>query len=557
MKKKIINLLNEIAAILEFKGANKFKVSAFKNAAFTLRKMDADISAMIENNTLKNVKGIGKGILKVVEEFYYNSESEELKNLMKDIPKGVLEMMKIRGLGPKKVKQLFEEENIASLDDLETFISEGKLVKTKGFGASAVEKIKDGIARFKESKEYFLLNEALEIFAEHNKKLKMLPSVSKTFQVGEIRRIREIIRNIDILLLVNINKQFEEELSNLYKNNKIDAITSSDIFSQFNIEELNLRIFAVDDEKRLAKARFLLTGSDEFLSKYEISNINDAKNEEEIFEKLRAEYLAPEMREAEIFEAEKVGLTESDLDLESINGLLHFHTTYSDGINSLEEMRNEAENAGYSFLAVCDHSKSAYYANGLNEKRLSEQFAEIETLNQGSKIKIYRGIESDILKEGSLDYDESILKEFHFVVASVHSIFNLSEEEMTARIIKAIENPYTDVLGHPTGRILLRRNGYKLNIRKVIDACSENNVAIEINCNPHRLDLDWRNFFYAREKACKFAINPDAHSVADIHYTKYGVYLARKGGMQKSEVINYFNKSEFEKYLNRKIKRQF
>jgi DNA polymerase (family 10) len=219
-------------------------------------------------------------------------------------------------------------------------------------------------------------------------------------------------------------------------------------------------------------------------------------------------------------------------------------------------MIDEVARTGFKYAVVCDHSKSAFYANGLREDRIAEQQKEISELNKISKIKIYHGIESDILRDGSLDYSDDILAEFHFIVTSIHSLFNLTEEEMTARIIKAVENPYTDILAHPTGRLLLSRDGYQVNIKKVIDACAANNVAIEINANPHRLDLDWRNLFYAREKECLITINPDAHSTDGISDIEYGIMIARKAGVQPKEILNCYTEEEFVKYINRKVKRK-
>jgi DNA polymerase (family 10) len=238
-----------------------------------------------------------------------------------------------------------------------------------------------------------------------------------------------------------------------------------------------------------------------------------------------------------------------------MQGFFHFHTTYSDGSNSLEEMIIGASNRGYNYFAVCDHSKSAVYANGLNEQRIIKQKEEIKLVSQKLGVRIFHGIESDILINGDLDYERDFLQNFDFIVASVHSVFSLGEEEMTNRLIRAVENPFTDVLGHPSGRLLLARDSYKINFKKVIDACASNRVAIEINANPFRLDLDWRNIFYAREKECLISINPDAHSVDDINYDKYGIMVARKAGLQVKEVINCFSLSEFIHYLNRKVTR--
>ncbi|HEX2960893.1 MAG TPA: PHP domain-containing protein [Ignavibacteriales bacterium] len=263
----------------------------------------------------------------------------------------------------------------------------------------------------------------------------------------------------------------------------------------------------------------------------------------------------PEMREKEYFSAPEKLRKNSELGILDFRGLLHFHTTYSDGKNTLTEMAEAAKDNVFTYLAVCDHSKAAFYANGLTEARVLEQKKEIEKVSRSLDIPIFHGVESDILKDGELDYDTDFMKNFQFVVASVHSRFKLSEEEMTSRIIKAVENPYTDLLGHPTGRLLLQRSPYNLDLKKVIDACAANNVAIEINASPNRLDLDWRMIYYAREKGCMFSINPDAHSILGIEEINYGIRVARKGGLQPEEVINCMDLESFKKFLLRKVKR--
>jgi DNA polymerase (family 10) len=284
-------------------------------------------------------------------------------------------------------------------------------------------------------------------------------------------------------------------------------------------------------------------------------NGNGASKEKEIFDGLKLNYVNPLMREQEYLQYDKKLRTESDLEFSDMKGLLHFHTTYSDGNNTLEEIINFAKENGFEYASVCDHSKSAFYANGLDEDRILQEKEEVKKVSENLDFTVYQGIESDILKNGGLDFEKDFMMNFDFVVASVHSVFNLSEDDMTARIIKAVENEHTDVLGHPTGRLLLTRDAYDINQQKVIDACKENNVAIEINANPHRLDLDWRWIWYAREKGCLLSINADAHSTDEINLTEYGILIARKAGLQKKEVINYFSKEDFIKFLNRKIKR--
>jgi len=298
---------------------------------------------------------------------------------------------------------------------------------------------------------------------------------------------------------------------------------------------------------------FITTGAEDFISELTIpKNISSERN---CFKANNLQYVAPPMREKPYFHAPTNLRTSGNISFTDFKGLLHFHSDWSDGQNTLSEMLTEAENLGFEYAAVCDHSKSAFYANGLTEQRVLKQKDEICKLNENQPITIFHGIESDILNSGELDYNEDFMHNFNFVVVSIHSNFTLTEDEMTKRIIRAIESPFTDLLAHPTGRLLLRRNGYSLDIKKILEACAANNVAIEINASPFRLDLDWRNIYYARELGCKFAINPDAHSIKGISNIKFGIMIAQKEGLQNNELINNYTETEFVSFLNRKLKR--
>ncbi len=554
LKKELISLLENISDLMELNGDNKFKISAFKNGANILRQLDS-IEELIQNDELKNIKGIGKGLLSVINEFVDEGEVEEFNNLKSQVPSVMVSMLQIRGIGAKKVKLIYEELAPKSLDDLLEMCKNNNVQKLKGFSEKSEESILEEIVRIKESSSKIHLHRAFMIAEQIKKAILSLKSVLRVEYTGELRRIREVVNQIEVICLVNNDIQFNEEVVKLLKDNNITLITKQNnklVFS--NSQNITIVLYFFIKISDFVVQNFILTGSVELVSRVKLEN--QFQNEEEIFKKNNLNFIIPEMREHEVLEYfQEKEIENSDLELKNFNGFFHFHTTWSDGNNTLKEMVEEGEKAGFKYFALCDHSKSAYYANGLKEKRILLQHKEIEEFNKSSKSRVYKGIESDILKDGSLDYSNEILSQFEFVVASIHSIFNLPEDEMTARIIKAIENQYTDLIAHPTGRLLLRRDGYKLNIKKIIEACSQNDVAIEINANPHRLDLDWRNIFYAREKGCKFSINPDAHSIDGIYDINYGIMIARKGGILSSEVINCFNELEFQKYINRKIKR--
>jgi len=555
LKKEIISLLEEMASLMEFLGENPFKINAFRNASNTIRRLEGNFEQMLADKSITDVKGIGKGIQKVLYDYHKKKSTEEYDELRNKVPDGILDILKIRGLGARKVKLLHNTLQITSLKELEEACDSGKISEIKGFAKKTQDNIKSEIERIKVSKDLLHFNRALKKGEELLAQLQDFQSVEKIEFTGELRRIREVISKIEFVILVNDEKSFLAELGKVFEYNRLDNVTSSMISLEID-SRIPINLFVLDKKNEYQTLLFSTTADDKFYEKIGFdSSKHKASSEEKIFEKLGFPFIIPEMREHEYFSLPQKLQNSSNLRSNDIKGMLHFHTTYSDGLSTLTEMRDKAEEFGFEYIAVCDHSKTAFYANGLSEERILLQNKEIAKLNESSEIKIYQGIESDILGNGDLDYADDFMVNFNFVVASVHSQFNLSEEDMTARIIKAVENENTDVLGHPTGRLLLSRYPYKHDIKKIIDACAQNNVAIELNANPFRLDLDWRHIYYAREKGCKLAINPDAHITDGILDFEYGVKIARKAGIQKSEVINCFSKNEFEKFLNRKISR--
>lgn len=554
IKKEIINLLEEMANLMEFDGQNRFKVNAFRNGANVIRRLEGDLEEKINDKSIRDIKGIGKGLQQVIFEFYETGSAKEYEELIKKIPSGIYDILKIRGLGAKKVKTLYDELEIDTLEKLEQSCSSGRIAELKGFGNKTSDKILEEIKRLKKSSGYMLLSRAIDRSKQIIEVLSRIESAQKVAVTGELRRIREIISQIELICCVDCEEKLIKDISKLFEYNKINTSSSSSIY-QFKSEELGEFILHVTSESYYDYTLLHTTGSLEFLQKIHDPDKIEGLTENEYFSSSKMNFIQPEMREINYFNLPDNLREQTDLSLENFNGFFHFHTTYSDGNNSLPEMIDEVARQGFNYAAVCDHSKSAFYANGLKEDRIHQQRKEINEFNKTSKIKVYHGIESDILKDGSLDYPEEILSQFQFIVASIHSLFNMSEEEMTNRIIRAVENPYTDILAHPTGRLLLSREGYKVDIKKVIDACVANQVAIEINANPHRLDLDWRNLYYAREKGCLISINPDAHSTEGVCDIEYGIMIARKAGVQPKEVLNCYEEKDFFKFINRKVKR--
>ncbi|MBU1101333.1 MAG: hypothetical protein KKA84_13105 [Bacteroidetes bacterium] len=553
LKKDLINHIEEMANLMDFLGENKFKVSAFKNGSNTIRQLTTDIEVMIAEDSLKEVKGIGKGLLTVIMEYFDHGYSSEHERLLEEVPKGITEVFKVRGLGAKKIKSLYDELKIRNLEDLEVACKDRKIINVKGFTANTVEKILAEIERIRSAKGYIHLHRADKVVKILSDILAELDSVIQYSVSGDFRRGMEIISELIFCCHVSNKITFEEELAKLFP---IKTLTdSSENVIEFEFDsKISPKIFISENESEYFRNLFRTTGSNEFIEDL-VFEKEDLASEEELFELNNMRVIIPEMREKEYLDAPEHLRDNSNLTFDNFKGLMHFHTTYSDGLNTLEEMVVEAKNLGFSYAAVCDHSKTAFYANGLSEKRILLQKKEIEELSSSLDFTIFQGIESDILNDGSLDYEDEVLKMFDFIVASIHSNFSMDEAKMTSRIIKAIENPYTDVLGHPTGRLLLSRDPFPHNIHKIIDACAANNVAIELNANPHRLDLDWRHIYYARGKGCKFSINADAHSTEGLIDHKYGIKVARKGGMQVLDVINCYDKTMFIEFINRKVKR--
>ena len=527
--KEIAHLLKLTAQLLELHDENPFKIKSIASAAYKLNKTDIDLEGK-SLQELEQIEGIGKGIAAKINELQTTSTLKELNEMVSKTPVGVIEMLGIKGIGPKKVGQLWCELEIESIGELLYACNENRLITLKGFGAKTQAEVKKQI-EFHQSNVGKFHYATVEKFAftlvdllkeKYNTKF-----VSLT---GEMRRKCEVIDKIEILIV-------SESIVN------IDEIEN----------KLNVKIeLIVCTENEFYKRLFETTATENHLSQISYQPSESYFSEEEIYKSLHLQYIEPELRE---------GLNEASLarenkipkliEVSDLHGILHNHSTYSDGVNTLKDMAEYCKELGYEYLGICDHSQSAFYAEGLKPERVIEQQSEIDKLNKMLfPFKIFKGIESDILNDGSLDYTDDILKTFDFIVASIHSNLKMMEEKATARLIKAIENPYTTILGHPTGRLLLSRPGYPINHKKVIDACAANGVIIELNAHPYRLDIDWRWIPYCLEKGVKISINPDAHSKQGYHDMYYGTCVARKGMLTKEMCFNALNRNEIELYFN-------
>ena len=541
--KTIARTLRLFSQLLDLHDENPFKVRSMANAAFKVDKLPFALTSKTEAE-LSVIDGIGKSIATKIHELLTIQHITELDELLSKTPQGVLEIMQIKGIGPKKVATIWKELEIESVGELYYACNENRLIEAKGFGLKTQQDIIK-LIEFRMANDGRWLYAKVEAFAEDfiQKLTQAFPNTLLSLS-GDYRRRMEIIDQLDVLIGTS-----EDKLRSHPFGEQVDEKL------QFKTEEgLNIQFHCCNAED-FGWTLLQNTGNAEHVAQLQQKLVNtslSSKTEAEIYALAGLDYIEPELREGqkEVDWAAKKQLPKL-IELTDLKGSLHNHSTWSDGVNTLEEMALYCKNElKIDYLGVCDHSKSAFYANGLNEMRVAAQHREIDALNQKmAPFKIFKGIESDILYDGSLDYADEILASFDFAVASVHSVLKMTEEKATERLIKAIENPYTTILGHPTGRLLLSRSAYPINHEKVIDACAANNVVIEINANPLRLDLDWRWHHYALDKGVLLAINPDAHRTEGFLDMHYGVLVGRKGGLTAPKCLNAFSLAEIDTFF--------
>jgi DNA polymerase (family 10) len=569
---EVIDILEDMASLLEIGGANPFKIRAFTNAARELESLPAELPDMVASGKLLDVPGIGKGIFKHIEEMLETGTFAEFEELRSRVPAGLLDMMRIPGVGPKKVKTLHEELGLESIDDLEKAARDDLIAQLPGFGEKSQQRILRGIERIRNYSKRHLLSTVMREADTVYSAISEHADVQRSMLGGSLRRVRETVKDIDILVSAKKADAIMDRFTELPDVASVVAKgpTKSSVVLKAGVN-VDLRVVS-DDEFPFAALYF--TGSKRHntdmrgrakmlgykLNEYGLfkdDKPTPCKDETDVFAKLGLDFIPPELRESmgEIQAAENHTLpdlvTEKD-----IRGLFHVHTTYSDGAATVEAMARGAKKLGMKYLGITDHSQTAVYAGGLTEARVEEQAREVASVNESVKgFTVFRGIESDILPDGSLDYPDDVLASFDFVMVAIHSMFNLSESEMTKRIIRGIENPYATMLSHPTGRVLLTREGYQVDLSAILDACAANDVIVEINSHPSRLDLDWRHLRSARDRGVKILIGPDAHSVKAMEDFRYGVAVARKGWLTAPDVINTLRAEEIAALFRAKKER--
>lgn len=556
-KKSVVAALEEIAVLLELSGANPFKSRAFQNGARALQSYDADLAAGLDSGELAALKGVGKGLLTEIEALVRTGKSPALEELRAEVPEGLLEMLEVPGLGPKRVKLLHDQLGITSLGELEYACNENRLVQLDGFGAKTQEKILRGIDTVRRFSGRHLLSDAWDLADHLRERIGAIEGVRKIELAGSIRRRKETIGDVDLLVSADDAARVHEAFTHL--DGVVEVLGSGDTKSSVRLDSgIQVDLRTVTPEQ-FPFALVYFTGSKEHnthlrqrakdrglkLNEYGLFPVDadtslDCATEAEVYEALGLHPIAPELREdrGEV-EAAEAGALDELVTEQHIRGALHNHTTYSDGAHSVREMAEAARALGWQYLGLSDHSQSAFYANGLKADAIARQHEEIDEVNASfDDFVVLKGIESDILRDGSLDYDEEILARMDFVVASVHGNFGLSEREQTERCIRAVQNPFTTILGHPTGRLLLARDGFALDLDAVIEAAGEVGCAIELNANPQRLDLDWRELRKATTHGVRISIGPDAHRTDGLTDIRYGVAIARKGWVTPAQVLN-------------------
>ncbi len=568
-KEEVIKILKEISVLLELKDENPFKIRAYQNATRVLEASEIDFSSDLKIKDLTSIKGIGSHIAERIKDLIDTGKLKLYEDLKKSIPPGLVEMLAIPTMGPKKIKYLFDNLGISNIGELEYACIENRLVDLPNFGKKTQDNILKGIEVLKKYQGKFLFANIIEEAESVHQKIQDFKYVKRSSLGGSVRRKKEIVKDIDIVASTDNHQKVMDFFTGLKEAE--DVIARGETKSSIRLKSgINVDIRTVDDFQ-YPYALHHFTGSKEHntvmrtAAKKENIKMNEyglfkngrlikCSDENDIFKFFSMDWIPPELREnyGEI-EAAKNGTLPELIEEKDIKGIFHIHTTYSDGNVDIEHVCNHLQKMGFQYAGISEHSKTAAYAGGLKEEDVDKYLSEIDRLNQKfNDFKIFKGIESDILLDGSLDYNDRILSRFDFIIAAIHSSFNLSEEQMTERIIKAIEKKFTTMLAHPTGRLLLARDPYKVDIIRIINAAAENNVDLELNASPFRLDLDWRMCKYAKEKGIKIFINPDAHSIKNLDDYRFGVNIARKGWLEKVDVPNTLPAKEMEVYLNNK-----
>ena len=570
----IADVLKKIAILLELKGENAFKIRAYRTGSEIVETYSGDLLKLALKNELENIKGIGTALAKKIHELATTGKLEYFENLKSEFPESIFDLFTISNLGPKKIKLLYDQLGIDSISKLKQSCESGHVEGIPGFGNKSVSKILDSISFHEENANTFRLGDVAPIAESILEFLRSHPDTEQASIAGSYRRGKEILHDLDFIVstrspesiihsFINMDTVAETISHGSTKSSiRLDNGLQCDLRAVSNAEYPFTLNYFTGSKAHNIQVRALALKKGYKLNEYGLIPKTDKNSyptisesihtESDLYQALGLKMIHPCLREnsGELEAAENNKLPEL-VTLENLRGTFHNHTTASDGKNTLEEMASAAKDLGMQYLGISDHSKSSVQANGLSAEQLLSQIKEIQSLNDSSSndFRIFSGIECDILKDGTLDYEDEILSKLDYCIASIHSSFSLPEKEMTSRIIKAIENPNVTMIGHLTGRLLLIRKPYAVNVSKIIDACASNHTHIEINANPHRLDMDWRWWRQAKDKGVKCSINPDAHRIEHFQFLHFGIKIAQKGWLGPNDVINCLPLNEIESAL--------
>ncbi|MEO8033125.1 MAG: DNA polymerase/3'-5' exonuclease PolX [Acidobacteriota bacterium] len=557
----VAKALDEIARYLELSEANRFKTLAFERASQAIENITVDLEQLVKSGELYKTPGIGKAIGPIVTELVASGRSAYLEELREQYPPGIFDLMRVPKLGLKKIGVLYSQLGVSSLDELEAASRAGRVAALKGFGAKTQETILEGIAWARDHESHFLLPVGLEVGESLAERIASVAAIDGVEIAGSVRRRLEVISNVNLVISTMKPARATAAIATL-----VEELTAVDdaTFRGRARGEIDV-LFHLTHPDDFGATMLRATGSVEFVQAFEKRISEDAyelranglhhrgrhltiANEHDLFEKVGIPFLEPERREngAELARKKRVSLVEPA----DLRGTFHVHTTYSDGRHSVLEMLQAARDFGFEYVGLSDHSQNASYAGGLTPDRLHEQHAEIDRHREEvAPMRVFRGTEADILNDGTIDYGDKILPMFDFVIASVHSRFNMPKDEMTERILRALDDPHVTFLGHMTGRKLLSRQGYTFDYDRVFERAAERGVMIEINGNPNRLDIDWRLIRRALDRGVRFSINPDAHSTREFAAVLTGTWVARKGGLPAREIFNTFPLEAVEEHF--------
>ncbi len=540
--KTIARSFNMLGKLMDLHGENPFKIRSYYTAYNILRKQERPLVEM-STEEIEAINGLGKAISGKIEELKTKGYMDTLERYKQMTPPGIIDMLTVRGFGPKKVSAVWNQLEITTVGELLQACNENRLVSLKGFGLKTQDSLKAKLKYFQSSKGFFHYADAINALEQIQTFIQDQMDGNAAI-VGDAAKENQVIEGITILVI----EDFEDNIRAFIEENKDEEKEELNVGGiTVHLDAISQEEFAVEQLARNSTEEYIEYLQEEY--EYEPEEYLDLLNEEAILEELDVDYLSPPLRE--LFDNKPSDRTEDNLiKAEDIKGIVHSHSTYSDGLHTLKQMAEHCKKEGFEYLLITDHSQTAFYADGLKPDKVIEQWKEIDELNENlGDFHIFKGIESDILNDGSLDYEEEMLAGFDVVIASIHSNLGMTEEKATTRLLNAIKNPYTKILGHPTGRLLLSREAYPIDHAAIIDACAEHDVVIELNAHPNRLDIDYHWIDYCREKGVMISINPDAHSREAIHMVQHGVRVARKAYVIPEENLSSLSIDDFKKRM--------